>query len=46
MFVGLVAIAGCSEETTARDPLAPYPATGVTREFDITIDETMWEVGP
>jgi len=47
MLVALLAIAGCSsEETTARDPLAPYPSTGVTREFDFTIDETMWDVGP
>jgi len=42
----IVVIAGCSSEPAARDPLAPYPLTGVTRQFDFTVDETMWEVGP
>jgi FtsP/CotA-like multicopper oxidase with cupredoxin domain len=45
----ILVVAGCSGEegqTAQRDPLAPYPPTGVTREFDFTIDETMWEVGP
>lgn len=46
LLVASVATLGCSEETTARDPLVPYPSTGVTREFDLTIDETNWEVGP
>lgn len=42
----MLAIAGCSEETATRNLLDPYPSTGVTREFDITVDETNWEVGP
>lgn len=46
LLVASVATLGCSEETTARDPLVPYPSTGVTREFDLTIDETNLEVGP
>jgi len=46
MLTVCASLGGCSNETTARDPLAPYPSTGVTREFDFTIDETTWEVGP
>ena len=43
--------AGCGDEATdpeavPRDPGAPYPPTGVTRELDFTVDETLWEVGP
>lgn len=42
--------AGCAkdtEETKAdRDPLQPYPATGVTRELTFTVEEMLWEVGP
>lgn len=43
---------GCADEETTtappteRDPLEPYPPTGVTREFDFTIEEVLWEVGP
>ncbi|MDC3957488.1 multicopper oxidase domain-containing protein [Polyangium jinanense] len=50
LFGAFLVMAGCSSEegqkTAARDPLAPYPPTGVTREFELTIDETQWEVGP
>ena len=38
--------AGESTNPVPRDPLRPYPPTGVTREFDFTIEETLWEVGP
>jgi manganese oxidase len=49
------ALAGCSEEeaeivsppTEKRDPLTPYPPTGVTKEFSLSIeDHVAWEVGP
>lgn len=46
ILTAALASAGCSDETATRDPLAPYPSTGVTREYDMTIDETMWDVGP
>lgn len=43
-------VVGCSADDAApapRDPLAPYPPTGVTRTFDFTIQEHVpWEVGP
>lgn len=45
----LTGSAGCADESSApseRDPLEPYPATGVTREFDFTAEEILWEVGP
>ena len=38
--------AGESTNPVPRDPLRPYPPTGITREFDFTIEETLWEVGP
>jgi FtsP/CotA-like multicopper oxidase with cupredoxin domain len=44
-----LAVAGCSvdEETApARRPLDPYPPTGVTHEIELTVVETLWEVGP
>lgn len=43
--------AGCVDESgtslvEARDPAEPYPATGVTREIDLTVEDVDWEVGP
>ncbi len=50
LLCGALAGAGCSttEESkpAERDPLAPYPATGVTKEIDLTVEEKLWEVGP
>lgn len=44
------ALGGCSADEeirpVPRDPLAPYPLTGVSREYDFTIEDTLWEVGP
>lgn len=52
IFAALVALtaplAGCADDPLAeRDPLKPYPPTGVTKTFDLTITEDVpWEVGP
>jgi FtsP/CotA-like multicopper oxidase with cupredoxin domain len=56
VFVSLVLLAplpGCGSNDAPtgagapRSPLEPYPLTGVTREFDFTIQEGVaWEVGP
>lgn len=51
LFLGAAcALLGCSggddSKTTERDPLEPYPPTGVTRTFDFTVEEMLWEVGP
>jgi FtsP/CotA-like multicopper oxidase with cupredoxin domain len=49
LLCAAIASAGCvSEELrpVERDPLEPYPPTGVTRTFDFTIEEVLWEVGP
>jgi len=49
LILCLVGAAGCAGEESAppeRDPLEPYPATGVTREIDLTVEEVLWEVGP
>lgn len=31
---------------SAPDPLSPYPPTGQTKEFALTITDVLWEVGP
>ena len=48
LLVAAAGTAGCGEESTPlpRDPLEPYPATGVTRTVELTVKETSWEVGP
>lgn len=44
-----LAAVGCADaETTrpvVRDPLAPYPATGVTRDIALSVKPVKWEVG-
>jgi FtsP/CotA-like multicopper oxidase with cupredoxin domain len=40
---------GCGDPElvdAVRDPSEPYPPTGVVREYDFTIQEVDWEVGP
>jgi FtsP/CotA-like multicopper oxidase with cupredoxin domain len=41
-------LAGCADDSLAgRDPLQPYPLTGMTKTFNLTITEDVpWEVGP
>jgi FtsP/CotA-like multicopper oxidase with cupredoxin domain len=54
LFTAALALAACTVDekpapTTSgslRDPAEPYPATGVTREFELNVQETLWEVGP
>lgn len=48
LLVGAAGTAGCGDEsaTLPRDPLEPYPATGVTRTVELTVKDTSWEVGP
>lgn len=48
LLVAAASTAGCGEESAPlpRDPLEPYPATGVTRTVELTVKETSWEVGP
>ncbi|MFO0547671.1 MAG: multicopper oxidase domain-containing protein [Polyangiaceae bacterium] len=49
LLVAGCASSGCTEESVAeapRDPAEPYPATGVTREIDLTIEDVEWGVGP
>ncbi len=43
LLFAAAALTGCSGK---RDPLEPYPATGVTREINFTVEEILWEVGP
>ena len=51
LAVSMVAV-GCSSDRSnggpdKRSSLQPYPATGVTKQFDFTItDNVRWEVGP
>ncbi|MEO7331372.1 MAG: multicopper oxidase domain-containing protein [Minicystis sp.] len=50
LLLAALACAGCSEseesKAVERDPLAPYPATGVTKTIDLSVKDTLWEVGP
>lgn len=43
LLFAAASLIGCSGK---RDPLEPYPATGVTREINFTVEEILWEVGP
>lgn len=36
---------GCGQPVE-RNPLDPYPATGITRELNFTVEDALWEVGP
>jgi manganese oxidase len=48
-LAGVLLFAGAACAPVApleRDPLEPYPSTGVTREFDLTVKDVLWEVGP
>lgn len=43
------ALAACGTEAgdaTPRGPTDPYPSTGETKEFSLTVEEGSWEVGP
>ncbi|MBI4952236.1 MAG: multicopper oxidase domain-containing protein [Myxococcales bacterium] len=49
LVVSALALSACSgedEAKSARSPLDPYPSTGVIREFDFTVEDVLWEVGP
>lgn len=48
---GVTLLAGCADDGPVTPPITrapdePYPATGVTREIDLTIEDVDWEVGP
>ena len=46
LFVLAAWVLGITSCDSKRDPLEPYPATGKTRDFAFTIQETDWQVGP
>jgi manganese oxidase len=57
LLVATLAALGCGSDGAAataeapaaaqRDPLQPYPPTGVTRTFDLTVTDNLeWQVGP
>jgi manganese oxidase len=49
LLAAIASLSGCESEgiRTVRSPFDPYPKTGVTKTFELTITENVpWEVGP